>query len=256
MSDPRTAETPSDRSATAVATPPAPPAAPPATATAMHDPEPRRKHTGAWIAVVVAALAVLMLGGVVWLVIWSLHGGGTATNSPAVQSAFASAMKKAGVSASYPTAAPVDLTTVKATGSHHFSATFTGDEVSALLDTFSYSAETAGMQVSISRATIAFPAPGTIRLDGQINANGGSYAGAVVAPVTYSAGAVHSTGATTLSVEGIAVSAGQRATASGALVDYANSLLGAAPGLVIDTATITAGGVSVTGTAPDSIGYP
>ncbi len=44
--------------------------------------------------------------------------------------------------------------------------------------------------------------------------------------------------------------------AGDALIDYFNAYLAAAPGLTIESASIGADGVSVTGTAPDSITFP
>jgi hypothetical protein len=213
---------------------------------------------GAVAAMVVALMAVLLLGVVVWLVFASRGGLGNKSGggSPAMIAAFESAMKKAGVKASYPANAPIDLTTIRATGSHPFSATFSPDEVAALMDTFSYSADVAGMQIAINRATVTFPAPGTIHLQANVTANGGTYAGALTAPVAFSAGQVTSSGVNELSVEGISANSAQKGQVSDALIQYANSLLSAAPGLKIDSASIQADGLHASGTAPDSLSYP
>jgi hypothetical protein len=69
-------------------------------------------------------------------------------------------------------------------------------------------------------------------------------------------GEVRSSGVTALTVEGITPNDAQKSQVSDALVMYANSILGAAPGLKVHTAIIEADGVHVTGTAPDSITYP
>ena len=256
MSDSNTTETDGPGTATAVATPPAPPAKPPVAGTETPGGDGRKhRRTGVWVLVSVA-IALLMVGGLVWLVMSSIHGRGSVTDSAAVQAAFASAMKKAGVSAAYPAAAPVGLTTVIATGSHPFSATFTPEEIGALLDTFSYKASVAGMEISIAQATVAFPSPATIQLDAQVSANGSNYSGSLVAPVTYANGQVGSSGATKLTVEGIGANDAQKSQVTDALVLYANSLLAAAPGLKVDSATIEADGLHVSGTAPDSLSYP
>jgi len=208
-----------------------------------------------WVLVSVV-IALLMVGGLVWLVMSSLHGKGSATDSAAVQAAFASAMKKAGVTATYPAPAPVELTTVVAKGSHPFTATFTPEEIGALLDTFSYTASVAGTEISLSRATVAFPAPSTIQLDAVVSANGSSYSGSVTAPTVFANGQVKSTGATNVTVEGIGANDAQKSQATDGLVMYANSLLTAAPGLKVDSASIQADGLHVSGTAPDSLSYP
>ncbi len=89
-----------------------------------------------------------------------------------------------------------------------------------------------------------------------MTANGGSYSGSVTLPLTYSAGRVNSTGVTALSVEGVLGNDGQKAQVGGALLDYFNAYLAAAPGLTIESASIGADGVTVTGTAPDSLAFP
>jgi len=255
VSDTTTSETDGAGAPTAVATPPAPPAKPPVTGTEMPDGDRRRnRRAGVW-ALVAVLVAVLMVGGLVWLVLSSIHGNGSA-DSAARQAAFTSAMKKAGVQATYPATAPVDLTTVVAKGHHAFSATFTPEEVAALLNTFSYTASVAGMEISLSRVTVGFPAPGTIQLDAQVSANGNAYSGSVTAPAVYASGQVYSTGATDLTVEGIGANSGQKSQVSSALVLYANKLLSEAPGLTVDTAAIQADGLHVSGSAPDSLSYP
>ncbi len=48
----------------------------------------------------------------------------------------------------------------------------------------------------------------------------------------------------------------QKAQVGGALVDYFNAYLSAASGLTVESASIGADGVTVTGTAPDSLTFP
>ena len=258
MSYPNTPQTDAGNGAAAVAAPPAPPAQPPLSGTGTPGREPGRVPRGAIVAVVVALIALLLLGVVVWLVFAARGGSGghARAGSLAVQTPFASAMQKAGVKASYPAKAPVSLTGVVATGSHQFTATFTPDEIAALIDTFSYTADVAGMQISMSNATMTFPSPGTVHLAANVTANGGSYSGELTAPVTYSAGEIRSSGVTELSVEGISANAAQKGQVSDALVLYANSLLSAAPGLTIESASIEGDGLHVSGVAPDSLAYP
>jgi hypothetical protein len=261
VSDPTVSETgdttTASHSATAVATPPAPPAEPPSATAGTSGKPPRRKRTGAIVAVSLLVVAALLVGGIVWLVMWSSgrsHGG--TVDTAATQAAFASAMKKAGVKADYPATPPVELSTIKATGSHTFSATFTPEEIGALVNTFSHTSDVAGMQIAISNATVTFPAAGTIRLRATVAANGSSYAGDVTAPVKFFAGTVQSPGPTNLTVEGISPNSAQTAQVGGALVTYANAVLAAAPKLSIDAASIQADGLHVSGSAPDAITYP
>ena len=258
MSDPNTDDSGAGNAATAVAAPPAPPAEPPLRAAATPDGEPGRMPRGVVVAIVTAVIALLFLGVVVWLVfaVRSSSGPKSGAGSPAAVSAFESAMHKAGVKASYPSKAPVELTLVTPTGSHPFSATFTADEIAALIDTFSYTADTAGMQIAITRANMSFPAPGTVKLDAQVTANGGTYSGSLSAPVTFEGGQVIIRGVSDLTVEGISANAAQKGQVRDALTTYANSLLSAAPGLTVDTASIQADGLHASGTAPDSLSYP
>ena len=258
MSDPTPSDTGLSDTATAVAAPPAPPARTPTSTTGAPGPDRKRKHTGAIVAIVLSVIAIALIGVGVWLVVSAKSNSANASrmSAAATQSAFASAMKKAGVTAAYPTSAPVELTTVKSTGSHPFSATFTPDELAALISTFSYTADVAGMQIAIPSATVRFPSPGVASLDARVKANGGDYSGSVTIPVAYANGSVTSGGATDLTVEGIPANSAQKAQVTDALVLYANSVLHAAPGLAVDSAAITADGLSVTGSAPDSITYP
>jgi hypothetical protein len=164
-------------------------------------------------------------------------------------------MKKAGVKAAFP-ATPVDLAQVKATGSHPFDATFTGPEVSALMNAFPHTVPVQGTEVAISSVSVSFPAAGTATLSGTVAVNSSTYSGTVTGPAEYSGGAITSSGATQASGEGIPLSAGQAQQVTQVLLGYLNGYLAAAPGLKIESASITADGVHVTGTAPDSLTMP
>lgn len=240
-------------SATALAEPPQPPTTPPG-AVASGTPAPRRKRTGLILAIVLSLVAIVFVGVVVFLVMNS-GSGGSAVTTAETNAAFDSAMKKAGVNAAYP-GTTVALTDIKPTGSHPFSATFTAGEVAALFNTFPYESDIAGTRVSLQRVTLAIPASGSVQIDAAVTANSGTYSGSVELPLTFAGGSVDSPGATSLSVEGIPGSSGQKAQVTGALVSYFNAYLSAAPGLTIESATLTADGVTVTGTAPDSLAYP
>jgi len=238
--------------ATALAEPPQPPTTPPG-AVGSATPEPRRKRTGVILAVVLGLVAIGFVAVVVFLVMNSNKSN--EASLAAKNAAYDSAMQKAGVQAPYP-GAPVALTDVTATGSHPFEATFTTAEVAALLSTFPYESDVAGVQVSLQDVTLSVPEAGTVQIDAAVTANGGTYNGSVTLPLTYSGGRVESTGVTGLSVEGIPGNEGQKAQVGGALVNYFNAYISAAPGLTIESATLGADGVTVTGTAPDSLTFP
>ncbi len=238
--------------ATALAEPPVPPTTPP-TAAASGTPEPRRKHTGVIIAIVASIVALVFVVAVVLIVRGS--GSSDAARAAATAAAYESAMKKAGVTAAYP-GAPVAVEDITPTGSHPFSATFSPAEVAALLNTFPYESDAAGIRILLQRVSVAIPEAGTAKLNASLTANGGTYSGSVTLPLSFSGGQLSSTGVTALSAEGIPGNDGQKAQVGGALVDYFNAYLAAAPGLTIESASIGADGVTVKGTAPDSLAFP
>ena len=242
--------------ATATAAPPRPPSAPPRTATAAPVPSPKRGR-GCLIAGVLAVVVVLFaLGGFVW---WSVlrpgagASGGSAVGSAADASAFASAMRKAGVKAPPDPKSPVDLVSLKTTGSHPFQATFTPDELAALVRAFSYT-PTTGMRVHLDVQSIS-QTGSNLRLTGDVTASGTSYSGWIEGPVSFSNGKIVPTGAFIANTSGLSIGGGQAAQAAGALIGYLNQYIAAAPGLTVGSATVTADGVHVTGTAPESISW-
>ena len=238
--------------ATALADPPQPPDAPPGTRVGAAMPEPRRKRTGLIIAIVSAVVALAFVGVVVLLVMNS-RSNGTA-DAAARQAAYESAMQKAGVTASYP-GQPVELTSIKPTGSHEFAATFSPEEVAALVNTFVYESDVAGTRISLRNVRASLPAPGVADLKASVTANGGTYSGAVTLPLVYESGRFSTTGVTALNAEGVPGNDAQKSQVGGALVDYFNAYLAAAPGLAIESASIGADGVTVAGTAPDSLAF-
>jgi hypothetical protein len=236
--------------------PPAPPTTPPsATGTTGPSSEPpRRPHAARpWVIAGLALLVVAMAGaGVTWAI-----RGGAARQSGSAQggeAAFASAMRKAGVSASAPHS-PAALTSVKPSGSHEFEATFTGAELSGLMNAFTYETTLQGMTLSLSRVAVSFAGGNTVSLSGQVNAGGSSYAGTASAPVVFESGKIALAGDATIDAEGMRLGGAQAQQATDLLLSYANSYLAAAPGLRIASAQITPGGVHVKGTAPDTLSY-
>jgi putative transposon-encoded protein len=204
---------------------------------------------------VAAGVALIVLvalaGGAAWLVSRNTgHSGGPSGSS----SAFSSAMKKAGVAAKAPST-PVPLTSVVPKGSHSLDATFTGDELAALMNTFTYEASARGVTVSVSHTALTLGSDGKVSLSGQVAANGNSYAGTVTVPAAYVGGKIVVTGAPTVEAEGFPVGGTQAQQATDVLLQYLNGYLAAAPGLHVDSAEVTADGVHVRGRAPDSISY-
>lgn len=237
--------------ATALAEPPKPPSTPPG-AVSGATPPPRRKRTGVIVAVVAAVIALAFVAVVVYLV---TNSGSNTGSADSTRASFDSAMQKAGVTAAYP-GTPVAVTDVTSTGSHPFTATFTPAEVAALLNTFSYESDIAGIRIALRNVSIGVPEPGTVEINASVTANGSTYSGSVTAPLTFSDGRVETTGVTALSAEGIPANDAQKSQVGGALIDYFNAFLAAAPGLSIESASIGPDGVTVTGSAPDSLTYP
>jgi hypothetical protein len=235
--------------ATLTAQPPAPPSAPPKTGVGAPGPD-RKGGRGCLLAgLAVALVAGLALGG---FVVWALMRPSSAPNTQPAAGPFASAMKKAGVSAPAAPAAPVNLVSVKAVGSHPFDATFSLDELTALLRSFAY-APTSGTQFNIAVDSVSQQRGGSLRIAGKVTSGGTSYNGWVQGPVQFSGGQITRNGAPSANAEGIDVSGAQAEQAASVLIDYLNGYLAAAPGLKVDSATITTDGVHVTGTAPDRI---
>ena len=164
-------------------------------------------------------------------------------------------MAKAGVEATFP-AGPVDLTQVSPSGSEPFEATFTAEEITALLNVYRYEADLSGQSVSFTRAQAAFPKPGVGALAGTLSAQGSNYSAEIAGPVTYAATGIDSPGATSLKVEGFNVGGARRRQASDAVIAYLNLYLRAAPGLTIEDARIVADGVYVKGSAPTRLEHP
>lgn len=215
---------------------------------------PKTSHRALIIGV---SVVVVFVAIVVGTVVWALGRSSTPRTDPAAtRAAFASAMEKAGVEAAYPAGAPIELASIEASGSHPFSATFTGEELSALLATFSYDFTAEGTTVTLGRADISVISTGTMGLNGSVTVDGKSYSAVVEGPVTMRFGTVESPGATSATVEGFSLSGGQLDQATDAVLRYVNAYLSAAPGLKVGSARVTGDGVVVVGTAPDRLAYP
>ena len=163
-------------------------------------------------------------------------------------------MRKAGVSAHEPPS-PVALTAVTPTGSHSIDATFTGDELAALMNSFTYQATVQGMALSLSWVKISVGDGATLSLSGQVKTSDNAYSGTVSAPVAFTGGKVVLTGTPSVNAEGLPIGGAQAQQATAAVLEYANDYIGATPGLRIESAEVTPAGVHVKGTAPNSISY-
>ena len=161
-------------------------------------------------------------------------------------------MAKAGTKATFPEA-PVELENVSATGGHPFEATFTAEEITALVNVFRWTTDIQGTSVAVSGVTVGFPEAGTGSLRARVKVNGSSYSGTLVGPIAYENGTITSPGATKVVAEGFTVTGDRATQATDMLLLYLNAYLKAAPGLTVDSAAVTADGVEVSGTAPDSL---
>jgi hypothetical protein len=248
----------SEPTGVATAEPPQPPGAPPATGTAT--PDPNRKPTRGCGCAIAAAIVLALLIAMAALGAYFILGQpakvtpAEKVRTPEVQSAFSSAMKKAKVSAPQAPTTPIEITTVKPIGKHLFEATFSYEELTALLAAFSHaskSAQKAGASVtSVERAD-----DGDIRVSGQFSMSGMSYTGAIEGPAKYSGGKIAADGKVSATMNGFPVPGSQAEQAATLLIRYLNGYLAAAPGLKVDSAEIAEGGIRVTGSAPDTISW-
>jgi len=217
-----------------------------------------RSRTAARVAIVVVLLSLL---GLTALVIWAVSVA--RRPSPPVEAprfdrferAWSSAMAKAGVEATFP-AGPVEVTQLTATGRAPFEATFTAEEITALINVYPYRTDIGGQAIAFQDPIVELPEPGVGSLSGKLETGGSTYDAAITAPVTYGAAGIESPGATELTVEGFSVGGDRRSQATGAVIGYLNSYVLAAPGLTVDSAEIVDGGLRVSGFAPASIEHP
>ncbi len=182
--------------------------------------------------------------------------GAVAVTYESYQTAWESAMAKAGVEATFPVD-PVNLADVQATGMQDFSATFTAEEITALLVMYPFEYDSKEGTVALQDSDVSFPAPGRGGFTGRLAAQGSRYKVQAEAPVALEGGkiAVSSEGSV-LKVEGFGVGGDKRDQALAFVEDYLNALLAAAPRLTITSAEIVEGGVQVDGTCPVSLEHP
>jgi hypothetical protein len=239
----------------ATAEPPQPPGAPPATGT--DTPDPKRKR-GCGCAIAAAIVLALLLAAAALGAYFVLGQPAKVTpaeqvRTPEVQSAFSSAMKKAKVSAPQAPSAPVEIATIKPVGKHIFEATFSYEELTALLAAFSHASKSA--QKAGASVTSVEKADGGVRVSGRFTMSGMSYTGTIEGPAKYSGGKIATDGKVSATMNGFPVPGSQAEQAATLLIRYLNGYLASAPGLKVDSAEIAKGGVHVTGTAPDTISW-
>lgn len=201
----------------------------------------------------------VVVAGMVALIVWAIGtSGGTSGSQPTFdrfEPGWESAMSKAGVVATFP-AGPVDLTQVRTSGSRPFSATFTAEEMSALMSVYRFETTERGFTVSAGDVDVAFPEDGVADLNAVLYAQGSRYRARATAPFVYDGTQIASPGFTSLRFAGFAVTGSRRDDAAEGFLMYLNRYLDAAPGLSIESARIVTGGVEVEGIAPESIEHP
>lgn len=215
------------------------------------------RRQGLWLLVTAVVLVAAMVG-LIWLAIARSSAPQRARQGPGFdryRPAWESAMAKAGVEATYPPE-PVRVEQLRPSGLRSFSATFTAEEIGALINVYPYEAEMTGQAVALDSVTIAFPRPGVAGANARLIADNTGYSVEVALPLEYTAKGISSQGPSQLKAEGFTIRGDQKQQAVTALVAYLNSYLRAAPGLVVERAEIVEGGVAVTGRAPQRLENP
>jgi hypothetical protein len=223
----------------------------PSTDSSAAGPSPRQMRAFKVIALLVA---LFFIGLVAWA-LWTASRPSSAPPTPPFdrfEAGWTSAMAKAGVEATFP-AGPVRLENVQHSGRRPFEATFTAEEISALLGVYRYETTISGTEVALRSARASFPSAGTVELNGTLLTGGSAYQAQASAPITYSSGEIRTTGLTSLVVEGFTIGGDRRRQAQDALLEYFNRYLDAAPGLAVDSAEAIEGGVRVVGFAPTKV---
>lgn len=218
----------------------------------------QQRITAIIVALSFAAIVIFVIG-----FLWLFNRAQSRADAPVAavsyesyRSAWESAMAKASVEATFPVE-PVNLADVRATGVHEFSATFTAEEIGALLTMYRSDYSVRGSSVSIESAVVGFPARDRASIGAWLLFDGSRYNMKAEAPVTYKDGRVvaQSEGAD-LTVEGFGVKGDRRAQAIDLIANFLNAHMRAAPNLFVDEARIVEGGVEVTGRAPVSLTHP
>lgn len=212
----------------------------------------KRAVRGFAVVAVIAAIAIAVLVG------WALWMRGRAprpaprASIEAFEPAWASAMAKAGVEATFP-ALPLDIENLRFSGRHSFEATFTAEEITALLNVYRFSTNIAGSSVSLGASRLSFGPRDEVGIEGTLIADGSPYFAKATASVRYEGGTLVSPGLRQLEVEGFGVRGSKKRDAGQALLEYFNLFIDSVPGLTIRSAQRVGEDVRVEGFAPDSI---
>jgi hypothetical protein len=161
------------------------------------------------------------------------------------KAAFDSAMVKAGIKAEYP-ATPVATGQLKVTGKKKLDATFTDDEVSALINAY-----VEPFEYNVRGVQVVFHDGGKGEASALVTYQGKDYPGYITGAVSLENGRVTGS-ATSANAAGIPAKGSWLSLGETKSIDFFNLQL-AIPNLVIETAEMTEGQVRVTGTVPRSI---
>lgn len=162
----------------------------------------------------------------------------------ASQAAFESAMGKAGVDANYP-ATPAAIGSVTVKGSKPLDATFTDDEVSALMNAY-----LVPFEYNVRGVQVVFHDGGNAEGSAMVTYQGVDMPGYIKGTVSWD-GRVSGT-ASAASAAGIPANGSWLETGQNKTLQFVN-LYFAVPGLTIESAEMREGEVHVTGTVPESI---
>ncbi len=150
----------------------------------------------------------------------------------------------------------MDVEQLRPSGLRSFSATFTAEEIGALINVYPYEARMTDREVTLNSVTVDFPRPGVAGASAKLIADNTGYSVEVALPLEYTAKGISSRGPSQLKAEGFTIRGEQKQQAVTAVVGYLNLYLQAAPGLIVERAEIVDGGLSVTGSAPQRLENP
>jgi len=201
---------------------------------------------------VILGVAVALLVALIGFVWWAVAQRPEPVERPDTRrELWESAMRKAGVEATYPET-PVRLTTLVATdGRHSLDATFSGPELAALMNSYPYPQTTPRGEAALTAVSIGFAPEGVAEIAANARVSGDVYRASMRGPVVWDRGRLYSPGATSARVAGFAVPRNRLREATAFVIDYANAYIRAAPGLEIESVTFEAdGSVRVKGSVP------
>jgi hypothetical protein len=162
-------------------------------------------------------------------------------------------MRKAGVAYPEVPSVAVDLKSVQPTGSHHFDATFTYEELVALLEAFTFTPKST-KDIDFRVKSVNMGGTG-LRVYGDVYANGMALKGWIEGPVVFADSKIKPNGSFIADTNGFAIDGARAAQVANIAITYLNAYLAAAPGLKVQSATVTSEGIHATGTAPDRIAW-